>query len=230
MLIIHDARLPLPIIQTLHTYGTCIAFISKDITHQPLAGHPDLFFCPIDKQLIAAPNTPPEYLQKLDELNLPFMFGKTKVVFQKQQNTAYNVVVSEHYIIHNGTCTDTVIKEYKGEREFLHVKQAFTRCSLLPLQNDNFLTSDQGIANIIESHSLPYCYVHPDEIVLPGYKNGFVGGCMGVYKNKVFICGHLDFHPEGKKINIFLANLGYEVIELYRGPLFDGGSLVLLDG
>ena len=229
MLIIHDARLPLSIIQTLRNYGTCIAFISENITYLPISGHPDLFFCPIDNKVIVAPNTPPEYIKILEKYAVSMTLGNTFVGFQKQYVSAYNVVVSDHYIIHNSKFTDNVILENKENREFINIKQAFTRCSLLPLKNDIFLTSDRGIVDKLDDYSLKYCYVNPDEIILPGYKNGFIGGCMGVCENRVFICGNLDFYSEGEKIKIFFKSLDYEIIELYQGPLFDGGSLILID-
>lgn len=228
MLIIHDARLPLPIIQTLTHYGMCKEFITNDITHQALAGHPDIFMCQMDKQWIVAPNTPLEIIEILQNNNATFHYGNTLVGSEIHNDSAYNVVVSEHYIIHNRKYTDSKIMELQGDREFIHVNQSFTRCSLLPLAKDTFLTSDKGIAKALEARSLDYCLVESDEIILPDYKNGMIGGCMGVYLNQVFICGNLDYHSEGKKIRDFLIHNNYDIVELYQGRLYDGGSLFFI--
>ena len=49
---------------------------------------------------------------------------------------------------------------------------------------------------------------------------------LGVHGNMVFIIGSLDHHHEGNSIRSFLENLKYEIIELYDGPLYDGGSIL----
>lgn len=228
MLIIHDVRLPESLIQTLNHLGSCIAFNSKGITYEAIAGHPDIFFCWIKDTLVVAPNTLEEYMQGLKEYKITYKIGFTPVGEQKYNSTAYNAVVTDNYIIHNRNYTDKSILEQQGNRKYIHVNQAYTRCSLLPLGKDSFLTSDQGIAKTLSKYGLNSCCVSPKGILLQGYKNGFIGGCMGVYGNKVLVCGHLDYHLEGEKIRAFLHGLGYEIIELYKGPLIDGGSLLIM--
>lgn len=70
-------------------------------------------------------------------------------------------------------------------------------------------------------------YVNPEGIQLPGFDHGFVGGAAGIYKDQVFFIGNLDYFSEGEKFRHFLS--GYEIIELYDGPLFDGGSILFLE-
>jgi hypothetical protein len=42
----------------------------------------------------------------------------------------------------------------------------------------------------------------------------------------VFFIGNLSHFPEGEKVRQFLSS--YEIIELYDGPLVDGGSLIFI--
>jgi hypothetical protein len=97
------------------------------------------------------------------------------------------------------------------------------------LKEDNFITSDKGIEKELLKQGLNCLYLSPKEILLPGFANGFVGGCMGTYKNRVFIIGNPDFHSEGKQLQAFLHGMNYEIISLYNGRLFDGGSLFFLE-
>jgi hypothetical protein len=228
MLIIHDARLPENLIQTLQLLGDCIAFTGTGITYDAIAGHPDIFFCQINNKLVIAPNTPKEYVQVLQAYKIDFQFGLTPVGELKHNSTAYNAVVTDTYMIHNRNFTDKTILNRQGDRKYIHVKQGYTRCSLLPLADDSFLTSDEGIAAVLSKNKLNYCYVKPEGILLKGFKNGFIGGCMGVYGKQLFVYGSLDYFPEGEKVTAFLHKLGYEIIELYKGPLIDGGSLMIL--
>ncbi len=228
MLIIHDARMPEPIIQTLRLSGQCIAFISKQITYEAIAGHPDIFFCQTEDALIVAPNTPQHYIQKLKAYPINIIEGNTAVGKNIHEATAYNAVVTDKYIIHNRHHTDASIVDNQRNKTFIHVKQAFTRCSLLALKNDHFLTSDAGITKTLTKHGIACCYVSPDDILLPGYANGCLGGCMGVCHNKVFITGSLAYHRDGSLIKDFLTSLSYEIVELYPGKLYDGGSLLFI--
>ncbi|MCF8386230.1 MAG: hypothetical protein K9G47_00005, partial [Bacteroidales bacterium] len=67
-----------------------------------------------------------------------------------------------------------------------------------------------------------------DEIILPGQKHGFLGGCCGVWKDSLFIIGNLDHFSEGEKIRKFVSEAGFRIIELYDGPLFDGGNVLFV--
>lgn len=228
MLIIHDARMPEPIIQTLRLSGQCIAFISKQITYEAIAGHPDIFFCQTENALIVAPNTPVHFVNILKKNAIPIDFGHTVVGETLAQATAYNAVISDKYLIHNRKYTDEVILTHQKDKEFIHVEQAFCRCSLLPLKNDHFLTSDAGIAKTLTKHGLSCLCVSPLDILLPPYTHGCLGGCMGVYDNKVFITGSLAYHRDGNLIKDLLKSLSYEIIELYEGKLYDGGGLLFI--
>ncbi|MDL2228504.1 hypothetical protein LJC25_05255 [Bacteroidales bacterium OttesenSCG-928-K03] len=229
MIIIHDKRLPEEAIQNLQKYGDCLPFYSENITYKEIAGHPDIFFLPTEKFVIVAPNTPQHYIDYLKKQNVTLIIGQNSVGNKKEDSTCYNAVVSDNYIIHNKNFTDQSIFQNIKEKEFIQVNQAYTRCSLLPLKNDCFITSDRGIEKELLNNKLTCLYVSPKEIELPGFPYGFIGGCMGIFEDKVFIIGNLDFHPEGKKIEAFLHENDYQIISLYDGKLFDGGSIFFIN-
>lgn len=223
--IIHDSRLPLEILRNLKKYGDCIPFHSHSVTHESLSGHPDIFLYIEGDRVIAAPNTPAEFIERLKAKGLKVRNGNTDVGDKKHNSTPYNVAGSGTCMIHHRKFTDPVILDSLKEREFIHVSQPFTRCSLLVLEGHRGITSDREIEKVLTGKGWTICYVRPEEILLPGVSYGFIGGCMGLYANKVFILGSLGFHPDGSRIEEFLRVSGYEIVELYRGKLFDGGSL-----
>jgi hypothetical protein len=45
----------------------------------------------------------------------------------------------------------------------------------------------------------------------------------------VFITGSLAHFVEGASVRKFLEELQYKIVELYDGPLFDGGGVLFLD-
>jgi hypothetical protein len=108
----------------------------------------------------------------------------------------------------------------------VHVDQGYCRCNLLPLKNDHFITSDEGIYKVLKRHTDHILKVTTNGIILEGHKHGFFGGCCGVFEDKVFLIGSLKHYEDGGKVEDFLKNLGYEIVELYDGPLFDGGGII----
>ncbi len=131
-------------------------------------------------------------------------------------------------LIHNFRYTDSVFSNHAEEHDLIHSGQGYTRCNLFALKDDHFITSDAGIARVLDGFGLKNLFVDPSEILLPGMKHGFFGGACGVYENKVFILGHLDKFKDGDKVRNYIKDLDYKIIELYDGPLFDGGSILFL--
>ncbi len=229
MYIIHDQRIPAEAFERLRAYGTLVPFYTRGITHEALSGHPDIFFCKIEDQLVAAPNVPEIYFTKLLDHGITVRLGENRVGFKKNNTTAYNAVFTSRYLIHRRKYTDPVILDQQGCRLFIEVKQSFTRCSLIALRDNYFITSDKDIERKLIEHDANVFFVDPKKIVLPGFPYGLIGGCAGINGNKIFFIGSLDYHPEGKELGNYLHKLDYEIIELYRGQLFDGGGLFFME-
>ena len=228
MLIIIDKRIPGEAKTQLALYGTVVEFSTSDIVYDAISGHPDIFFCQTQKNLIVAPNIPFVYTKMLKDHQISFYIGKLLVGKKYPETARYNAVVTDKYLIHHSEITDEVIQSLTSNLITIQVKQAYTRCNLLPLKNNHFITSDKGILKGLLDTGCEVLYVSPDSVMLPGFGHGFFGGACGICENKVFIIGKLSFFEDGEKIRIFLSRLKYEIIELYNGPLFDGGSVMFV--
>lgn len=229
MYIIHDQRIPEEAIEKLRSYGTLMSFYTRGITYETLSGHPDIFFCKVENQLVASPNVPEVYFTKLYDHGINVRLGENYVGCKKNNTTAYNAVFTSRYLIHRRKYTDPVILDQQGCRSFIEVRQSFTRCSLIALRDEYFITSDKDIERKLTEHGANVFFVDPKEILLPGLPYGLIGGCAGISGNRIFFIGSLDYHPKGKELGNYLYKLDYEVIELYRGQLFDGGGLFFME-
>jgi len=227
-LIITDKKLPPEAKDSLAKHGDIIEFSTSNITYDAISGHPDIFFCKTNSRLIIAPNLPESYLLLLKEKNFPLVIGSRNVESKYPSSAHYNAVVTDNLLIHNLKITDKIILENTKELTHIHLNQAYTRCNLLPLKNNSFITSDKGVYQTLLKAKLNILYVSPEYILLEGFSNGFFGGACGVYENKVFIIGSLKYLSDGNKVKSFLKNLDYKIIELYDGPLIDGGSLIFI--
>ncbi len=225
-MLIADKRIPDQAKEKLLSFGNVLFIETKGITYEAISGHPDIFFFKKDKDLIIAPNLPLKFKDELKKYSITFIEGE-KTVGKKYPETAfYNAVVTENYLIHNLKYTDAAILEAAGNLKRINVNQAYTRCNLLPLPGDKFITSDRGIEKTLKNEGLEILYVSPKDILLPGFEHGFFGGTCGVFENKLLILGSLKHFKDGEKTRQFLDNAKMEIVELFKGPLFDGGSIL----
>jgi len=227
MVIIADNRIPEQAKVALENNGEVLYLESHGITYPAIAGHPDIFLCQVNEQLVLAPNMPKVSWERLSKTSVSYVNGKLPIGKKYPQTAPYNAVVSDKYIIHNQNITDLKIKELTVGKEFIHVNQAYTRCNLIPLKNDRFITSDREIEKVLIRKGFEVLYVNPKGIILPEFENGFIGGTCGIFENKIFFTGSLNHFYEGNRIQKFVSD--YEIIELYNGPLYDGGSLIFIE-
>ncbi|NOY49767.1 MAG: hypothetical protein GXO88_04270 [Chlorobi bacterium] len=226
MQIITNNILPQKAISKLKNFGEIILFETEGIVYPAISNHPDVFFCPVGEELLVAPNLPEFYKNILNEKKIKFKEGK-KPLGQKYPATAiYNTVVTQNHLIANTKVIDEKVLGLSANKKIIHVNQAYTRCNLLQLSEEKFITSDKGIFKVLEKEKMDVLYVNPAGIVLKGFKNGFFGGCCGVLENKVFIAGSLNHFAEREKVRGFLND--FEIVELYDGPLLDVGGVLMV--
>ncbi len=228
MLIIVDKKAPKEAKLVLAKYGELMEFETSDIVYEAISGHPDIFFSQIGTQLVVAPNLPESYIQQLKDEKIKFVFGEAPVGAKYPESSKYNVVADDDYLIHNFRNTDSAITQLADDMDLIQVDQGYTRCNLIPLGNKHYISSDKGIERTLKRYDLEVLYVDPDGIQLAGYKNGFIGGCVGIKGKQLFLMGRLDHLKNSHEISGFLKKQDFEIIELYKGPLFDGGSILFL--
>jgi hypothetical protein len=228
MTIIADKRIPETAKIKLTAYGRLILLETKGITYDAISGHPDIFFCKINDQLIIAPNLHESYKKELLDLNIPIIEGEENVGNKYPESAKYNVVTTNKFLMHNFRYTDSAITNHSDDLDLIHLNQGYSRCNLLPLKNNGFITSDEGIKRVLLNYKLNVLYVNPEDIQLPGFKHGFFGGACGVMGNSIFILGSLNKFKDGEKVKAFCQSLNYEIIELFDGPLLDAGSILFI--
>lgn len=225
-----DQRAPAGAIEKLSQFGEIVEFSGGEITYPSISGHPDIFLSQIGSELIVAPNIPDQFKEILTDNEISFSEGELPVG-EKYPNTArYNILATKKHLFHNFRYTDSSITNAAGDRDLVHVNQGYCRCNLMAVDDKHFITSDRGIFKVMSYlEEIEVLLVSPEGILLEDHDHGFIGGTGGVDDGKVFFCGSLDHFKEGKRIRDFLDPLDVEIIELYDGPLFDGGGIVIVN-
>lgn len=140
-------------------------------------------------------------------------------------------------IIYNACSVGGCIIHYKGRIEknikgikakHVLVNQGYAKCSIIPVDKKRIVTSDRGIKDAWEQNGGKALLISPGYVKLPGHNTGFIGGATGTDGKRVFFVGSLASHPDGGKIRDFIRRSNKVIIELYDGPLYDVGTVVIL--
>jgi hypothetical protein len=227
MLIIVDKKITRQAKAHLEKFGEIYELETTGIVADDISGHPDIFMCKVNDDLVVSPQAPIKLQDALKKHAIRFKSGQTLINKKYPVCAAFNAVVTERYLVHLLKTTDKSIVECAEGLKTIDVKQGFTRCSLMPV-GIGFITSDYGIFRKLKENGCDTLYVDPGDIMLPGQKHGFFGGCCGSTGNMVFINGSLMQFRDGDKVAEFITSKGNRFFELHQGPLIDCGSIYIL--
>ncbi len=229
MLAIIDSRAPDETIEKLKLLcDDVFCFISEGITYNSIAGHPDIFIYQDNQGIVVAPNAPKSLIEFLRRHDIDFEFGASNVGSTLKESTSYNCVSSDNRLFHKSGFTDSKILARNESKPLVSLPQAYTRCSMIEVAENAFLTSDKGIEKVLLQLGLECFYFSPEEIHIIDHKNGFVGGTCGIYKGKLFFMGNIDKHVDGKGLRAYLKTHHVQFECLSDDFLYDGGGLFFL--
>ena len=131
-----------------------------------------------------------------------------------------------HYFIHNMEYTDPRLLEATEGMALINVRQGYTRCSTVVVDERSIITYDKGIALPCEKAGLDVLLIRPGQVVLPGYESGFIGGTCGRVGDEILFNGDLSSHPDFASIRGFIRSKGLEPVWFADWPLTDIGGIV----
>ena len=243
---------------------------ASNIVHPAISAHADIYMCKVADTLLIDETTrldPPlreEYMSAMEEQSgdlsesplIPAMTaadGRGHIVYtmgalgpQYPDDIPYNAVATNKFLIHNTEFTAAAVLDrarFAG-LNILRVSQGYTRCSCLPVGDSAFITSDEGIAAVlqgwnqqlledVEASSNPslkddmidLLVIRPGHIILEGFSHGFIGGTAGAVGSTIYFNGDLMAHPDGEAIARFIEAHGFKPVWFSGEPLTDIGSI-----
>jgi len=226
MFAIIDSRSSKKAISKLKEYvEDLFVFQTSDLTYNSISGHPDIFIYQDNNHLVVAPNAPIELFKFLNNYNIVYLKGERDVGYALDNSVQYNCLSTSQFLFHKSGFTDPAILEINKDKEFVQLPQAYTRCSLVHLCEDNYLASDRGIEKMLLQKGLSCFYFNPEEIIIQDHKNGFIGGSVGIWGKRIFFNGSIELHADGQRLKEHLLNLGFDIINLSDEYLYDGGCI-----
>ncbi len=221
-----DARCGETIVERLHEYAEEVfLFCSENVTYESVSCHPDIFLYQDSRSLVLAPNAPKALLEALSAHSVPFVVGKSEVGFTLSDSCYYNCVATEQTFFHRKGFTDEVVGRMNAEKRFVELPQSYTRCSMLPISEEAFVTSDAGIHRVLLREGFSSFLFSPEKIRIAVHKYGFLGGTCGKMENKLIFMGNPLMHEDGASLCRFVEARGCEIVSLADQYLYDGGGL-----
>ena len=241
--IIADSRMPEEAKKNLKKLGDVLFLNPTEITYKSISAHPDIFFFQTKDGFIYAPNAPKKIVKELKKRKIKLTEGKKEVGKRYPETVPYNAVGIGDTLIHNLKHTDsTILSLYENH---IHVNQGYTRCNLVALNENAFITSMEDYKTTrlqdykevaetqrrkdaefrVQSSKFKVLYIDPKQIKLEGHDHGFFPGCCGVWKNNLIVCGSTKNLKEKEELDRFLKDNNFNLIELYDGELVDVGSV-----
>ncbi|MFH1878987.1 MAG: DUF6873 family GME fold protein [Candidatus Omnitrophota bacterium] len=240
MVIIHDKRLPDKYLKALaDKCGACVFFSFSGprpggcTVYDSILCHPDIYFFQIaGDTLIFSPSIEREDADELKKNGIRLIRGEARPHGRYPCTAPYNALRAGDNFFHKTACTDSVILERVKEAglRLVDVKQGYTRCSAVFINDNAVITSDGSIAAVAERESIDVLFIPPGSITLPGEIYGFIGGASGRMPDgtTVFL-GDIETHPEFPGIRDFFVKHEKRYIDLKGLPLYDAGSLIICD-
>ena len=179
-----------------------------------VANHPDVLLC----KLGAKPESP-IYEGAPNELS-PLYPGDCR----------YNAACTGKFFIHRLDITDSELlvaakASCENELVLIDVRQGYTKCSTVIVDENSIITYDKGIAKPCEAAGMNVLLVEPGFVKLRGADTGFIGGASGRVDDEIVFNGDLSAHPNFREITAFIEahGLGCKWFKSYE--LEDIGSI-----
>ena len=196
-----------------------------------LGFHADLFANFLGKGRILLDSSQQIVKSTLQNYGFECKIVNKKVTDKYPGDCLLNCTVTDRLCICFYDITADEIKEYINENSLTVVnsKQGYSKCSVLPVSDNAFITDDISVYNALKSAENDVLYTEKGSVELKGFPYGFIGGCAGKISNDcIAVCGDIKLHKDFDNIKSFCRNYKTELMSLGNGQPEDIGSIIPL--
>lgn len=199
----------------------------------PVASHADMLLHHLGGPSLVLNGHSSELCAQLRELGMQVRIGSAHLTQKYPGDAAYNYCRLKNRLIGNfkRAKPEQLIAEYcvRHGIQWIHTNQGYARCSTCVVDETSVVTSDEGIAAVLEQEGIEVLRIRSGFIRLPGYDTGFIGGCCGkIGPDLLYFTGKLSSHPDGETIRAFAGKRGVQVVEGAANVLLDIGGILPL--
>lgn len=196
----------------------------------PVASHSDMLICKIDNTVFCYEDY---YLENKDTfsriLNLGYniKFVSSKCEREYPNDIALNVLIIGKKIFCNKKNTAPEILEYgiNNKYEIIKMKQGYSACSTLVLNETSAITGDTGVARVLKKHGIEVALINTSDIILNGYNSGFIGGASGVIGDTIYLFGPDKILTNNEESKLLINAHNFKIISILHDQVYDFGGI-----
>ena len=210
----------------------CIPLPSYERLDLPVSCHADMLFCVIEDTLFCYK----DYV-KLNALEKIIADTGKRIIYVDHvceksypNDIGLNALVMGKTLFCNSKHTAKELIEFARSRGYkiIDVKQGYSSCSTLVIDENNAITSDKGMYKAIKEQGKNVLYISNSDIVLEGYNCGFIGGATAVIDKKVFFLGDFKTIRQAASIEQMISDCNGTVFSILSGRVYDFGGIKLI--
>lgn len=173
-----------------------------------IACHPDIYMCQIGQKV--------------------FHGNAGLLLANYPGNAIYNGCSTGKFFIHNLKITspDLLAMVEETNQIKVHVAQGYSKCNCVVVDEGSIITSDRGIEKAASAAGIDVLLINPGQVVLDGYKYGFLGGASGRVGRTMIFNGNLAAHSDYEAIKDFIERRSLDIVYFGQYPLTDIGSII----
>jgi len=232
--VIIDSRLPASVKRSLSELGfNTIEMPVWERLQKPVSAHPDMLLFIAGNSIITHENyymTAKKEFDLISSLGYDIILSNEMISPEYPNDILFNCVEIGDLLFGKESKTSSYILDHArlNKKKYISVKQGYAKCSVAKISEGAAVTSDPSLYKAMSKNGIDVLLISQGEIDLKGYDFGFIGGCSGLFEDKVYFSGDLSLHPNAEEIKSFCKKHKKTPVSLSSERLFDGGSLYFL--
>lgn len=196
--------------------------------YEAISSHPDIYVCKIKEDIVIEENQYNLIKDQLKNEEEKYHIGKSGLWEKYPGTIKYNAVALGPYFIHHIKNTDEKVLEIamKNDMLMVDVKQGYTKCNCVLVDDHSIITSDVGIAKTLRDKGIDVLLISKGQVKLSGFEYGFLGGASGKIGNEIVFNGNLKEHKDFLPIKEFIEERQVKIKYFEEYPLEDIGSII----
>lgn len=199
-------------------------FIDSAVSH-----HSDMTAVYVGEGKVLIDKNQTKLKEMLCEIGCDIIETEMAVMGEYPDDIKLNFAVTGDCIIGNFPFADSKLLELTEDFKKLHVKQGYSKCSTLIVNENALITDDVSICRKASENGFDCLFVSKGDVCLKGHNYGFIGGASGKISNDtVVFFGDISIHRDFEKIREFLTKHNCKFVCTDNLQLRDIGGIIPL--
>lgn len=194
-----------------------------------VARHADMAALHLSGNSVIADKTQSQLICELENLGMSVFTTEKKISGSYPDDIKLNFALFGKYALGNFRCIDRNLDDLLSDKEKINVKQGYSKCSTLVLDESSIITDDASIYAEIVKTGLDCLLISKGDIFLEGHEYGFIGGASAkISKDEVLFFGDIRKHSNFDDIEALISSRCMKIICTDDGKLRDIGGIITL--